>query len=148
PHVEREIVQHRHDLSAAPVRLGNAAHLDERGAHAAAHFTRAPSTSRSGGLTITRSPGVRPSACTRSPSARAPSSLARCARPSLRRNTYLAPSRSTIADLGTAGTGLLSEASRARSRNATFAAMSGTTRGSRSTKRTFTITVAFARSTV
>src|SRR6185503_11780312 len=147
-HVERETVQHRHDLSAAPVRLGNAAHLDERGAHAAAHFTRAPSASRSGGLTITRSPGVSPSACTRSPSARPPSSLTRCARPSFTTKTYFAPSRSRSADLGTAGTGLRSVAASSRSRNATLAAMSGTTRGSRSMNRIFTSTVAFARSTV
>src|SRR5580765_3404785 len=147
-HVERKIVQHRHDLSAAPVRLGDAAHLDERGAHAAAHFTRAPSASLSGGLTITRSPGVRPSACTRSPSARPPSSLTRCARPSFTTKTYFTPSRSASADLGTAATGFLSVAARLRSRKAIFAAMSGTTRGSRSTNRIFTNTVAFARSTV
>src|SRR5262245_49027777 len=145
-HVEREVVQHRHHLAAAAVRLEDVADLDEL--HASLHFTGMPSAIRSSGLRITRSPSARPSTCTNSPSGRAPPAVTRCARPSFTRNTYFAPSRSASADLGTAGTGLRSSALSARSRNATLAAMSGTTRGSRSTKRIFTSTVALARSTV
>jgi len=72
----------------------------------------------------------------------------RTARPPAATNTAVPPSRPTIACLGTTVTGARSAAPTSRSRNATLALMSGSTRPSRSRKRILTSTVAFARSTV
>src|SRR5215470_11369343 len=166
-HVERDVVQHRHHLPAAAVGLEDVPDADERRrigfgrddaarsrravgprGHFAATLTRSPSETLSSGFTITRSPTGTPATWTRSVIVRPTSTLVRTARPSFSTKTTFSPLRSTTACFGTTVTGLRSAALTSRSRNATFALMSGRTRSSRSRNLIFTSTVAFARSTV
>ena len=92
--------------------------------------------------------GSRRRTCTNSPSARAPIRTCALRAPVLHHEHDLAPVALDHRRSGTAGTRLRSCAPSSRSRKATFALMSGSTRGSRSRSRIFTSTVALARSTV
>src|SRR6185369_8236911 len=150
--VERDVVQHRHYLVAAPVALGEVGDLDDRPRGHGYFFamsTAVPSRRAGGGLTTTRSPAFTPATATTSPSLRGvPTSTGFATLRWSRTKTTSRPSRCTTASGRTASTAVRSLAPGGRSRKATLALMSGSTRASFSVKETFTSSVALLRSPV